>query len=158
MKRPTWTIVWTEEMSVGIDEMDQDHKKCFSLIHALNYSITAHMPPAEIRNRLQLIVADALRHFGEEEKLFKEWNYPNTLAHALRHAQIAESLNYILDHFEPYGHDSSWLAASLNVKNLLLKHFLTEDMVYAKFYRNFLAAQAGFSDGGAGEISGSAPL
>lgn len=136
MKRPTWTITWVDEMSVGIPEIDEDHKRFISLIHELNQSITERMEPAEIKKRLQFIVDDAERHFAQEEKLFKEWRYPATDAHANIHTQLLKALKAIADNFIPYGHDSAWVDAGLRVKSLLINHILIEDMKYADFYQN----------------------
>src|SRR5665811_2336251 len=82
MRKPTWTITWNDGMSVGIPEIDEDHKHFISQIHEFNKSITGRMDPAEIKNRLQLIVDDAKRHFEREERLFKERLYPDTDSHA----------------------------------------------------------------------------
>ena len=140
MKRPTWTITWVDEMSVGITEIDEDHKRFISLIHEFNRSITDRMTPSEIKNRLQIIVDDAERHFKLEEKLFKEWKYPDTVAHSNTHAKVLNELKVIMDEFVPYGHDSSWVDAGLRVKTILINHILLEDMMYARFYQKSRSA------------------
>jgi hemerythrin len=50
-------------MSVGIPEIDEDHKHFIFLINELNRSIVDRKDPAEIKKRLQIIVEDAERHF-----------------------------------------------------------------------------------------------
>ena len=136
MKRPTWTITWTEVMSVGIPEIDADHKHFILLINELNRSITERNDPAEIKRRLQLIVDDTERHFAQEERLFKEWQYPDLDRHAGIHARTLSALQEMQAEFIPYGFDSGWIDAGLRIKELLIKHVLTEDMKYAEFYRN----------------------
>jgi hemerythrin-like metal-binding protein len=138
MKRPTWTIAWNDAMSVGIAEIDEDHKQFIVLIHEFNRAITNRMDPIEIRKRLQFIVDDAARHFSQEERLFKEWRYPDADTHANMHAQALQSLQAIMDEFVPYGLDSSWVDAGLRIKTILINHILEEDMKYADFYRNSL--------------------
>jgi len=140
MKRPTWIIVWNDEMSVGIPEIDADHKHFFALIHDLNRAITEHKAPEEIRGGLQVIIDDAERHFSQEERLFEEWQYPDTGKHAGSHANALEALRVIMKNFIPYGHDSSWIDAGLRIKDILLYHILNEDMKYADFYRNSRAS------------------
>jgi hemerythrin-like metal-binding protein len=136
MKRPTWQITWNDEMSVGIPEIDEDHKQFIISINEFNRSITDRKDPAEIKNRLQQIVDDAERHFIQEEKLFKEWQYPDTDGHASLHAQALNALKTIKEKFIPYGHDSGWINAGLRIKTVLIHHILTEDMKYAEFYRD----------------------
>jgi len=123
-------------MSVGIPEIDEDHKQFILLINELNRSITDRMDPEEIKKRLQFIVEDAERHFSQEERLFKEWQYPDTDNHARIHAQALKALKAIMESFIPYGHDSGWIDAGLKIKGILINHILTEDMKYAEFYRN----------------------
>ena len=120
MKRPTWTINWVDEMSVGIPEIDNDHKHFVFLIHELNRSITELREPSEIKLRLQVIVNDAVRHFSVEERLFKEWKYPNTEAHENIHTLVLGSLNSMMNDFVPYGHDSSWIDIGLRIKTILM--------------------------------------
>ena len=136
MKKPTWKIEWNEGMSVGIPEIDADHKQFMFLINELNRSITEGMQPAEIKGRLQLIVDDAGRHFKQEEELFMEWRYPGAADHAHIHTQALKALQDIQDKFIPYGSDSEWVDAGLMIKSILLSHILTEDMKYAGFHRD----------------------
>jgi hemerythrin-like metal-binding protein len=138
MKKPTWTIKWEAEMSVGIPEIDEDHKQFFVMINLLNRSIIDRMDPAEIKKRMLLIIKDAERHFSQEEKLFKEWQYSDIDAHASSHKRALEALYEVNEKFIPYGFDSAWVDAGLRVKRILVDHILNEDMKYAKFYRSSL--------------------
>jgi len=138
MKRPTWTLRWEAEMSVGIPEIDEDHKQFFDMINLLNRSIIDRMEPAAIKKRMQLIIDDAERHFSQEERLFKEWQYPDIEGHALSHGRALKALYEVNEKFIPYGFDSAWVDAGLRVKSILVDHILNEDMKYAIFYRNSL--------------------
>ncbi len=136
MRRPTYTITWVDEMSVGIPEIDEDHKHFISLMNELNRSITQGNAPTEIKQRLQVIIDDAVQHFAHEERLFKEWQYPDVSSHAKIHAHTLKELNAIMGEFVPYGLDSAWVEAGTRIKSILINHILTEDMKYAEFYRN----------------------
>jgi hemerythrin-like metal-binding protein len=138
MKRPTWTIRWEAEMSVGIPAIDEDHKQFFVMINLLNRSIIDRMEPAAIKKRMQLIIDDAERHFSQEERLFKEWQYPDIESHALSHGRALKELYEVNEKFIPYGFDSAWVDAGLRVKSILVDHILNEDMKYAIFYRDSL--------------------
>ena len=136
MGRPTWTIAWNEGMSVGIPEIDEDHKHFILLINEFNRSITDRRDSDEIKTRLQNITLDAARHFAHEEKLLKEWQYPDINVHAQMHLYILKELQAIKEQFAPYGLDSGWVDAGLRIKKLLLDHILTADMKYAELYQN----------------------
>ena len=123
-------------MSVGIPAIDEDHQNFIVLINDLNRSISDRMSPIEIIKRLENIIEDAARHFDQEEKLFFEWHYPDVSGHASIHANILATLQDIQKRFKPYGHDSGWVDAGVQIKKILIEHILKEDMKYADFYHN----------------------
>jgi hemerythrin-like metal-binding protein len=134
MRRPTLNIIWSDGMSVGIPVIDEDHKQFLVLINELNRSIADRKAPDEIKNSLNLIIQDAERHFAQEEKLFVEWNYPDTSEHARIHAHVLNSLHEMQSKLIPYGQDSGWSNIGLEIKDLLINHILMSDMRYAEFF------------------------
>ena len=130
-----WNIKWTVGMSVGIPEIDEDHKHFIALVNSLNESVADRMAIAEVRKRLQDIVDDAVAHFAHEERLFKEWRYPGADDHASIHAQLVKVLQDIRSTIS-YGHDVEWIEAGMRIKEALINHIQTEDMKYAAYYRN----------------------
>jgi len=141
MEPHTWKIEWDESMSVGIPEIDADHKRFISLIDELNRAIVDRMGQAEIKIRLQNILDDAARHFAHEEKLFREWQYPDAEEHAKKHENAIRALQAIQDSFMNYGLPSEWINVGLEVKDILINHLVNEDMEYAQFYRNSVKAR-----------------
>lgn len=127
-------------MSVGIPEIDEDHKRFASLINDFNRAILDRMDIVEIKRRLQLVLDDAVQHFAHEERLFKEWQYPDADEHATRHAEAVAAYQAIMEKFVTYDLESEWIDAGQQVKDLLITHLLEEDMKYAKFYREFRAS------------------
>lgn len=123
-------------MSVGIPEIDDDHRQFISLISELNRSVTERMPLLEIRKRLQLLVDDAKRHFEHEERLFREWRYPDGENHALVHTQALNELRRIQEAFIPYTFVAEWFDAVLRIRDMMVNHILIEDMKYAEFCRS----------------------
>lgn len=136
MTTPTWKFEWNDGMSVGIPEIDAEHKNFVRLINDLNLSIAEGKEQAEIRNRLQRIVDDAIDHFEHEEQLFQSWNYPDAEGHALAHTGVMQALLKIQEAFIPHGNDAEWVDAGLLIKSLLVNHILTEDSKYANFLKS----------------------
>jgi hemerythrin-like metal-binding protein len=139
MESHIWKIVWNDDMSVGIPEIDEDHKRFASLINDFNRSILDRMDIVEIKRRLQRVLDDAVQHFAHEERLFKEWQYPDADEHAARHAEAVAAYQAIMEKFVTYDLESEWIDAGQQVKDLLITHLLEEDMKYAAFYRKFRA-------------------
>jgi hemerythrin-like metal-binding protein len=140
MQKLTCTIAWNDEMSVGIPEIDADHKNFILLINDFNWSITGGNNPDVIKQRLHLIIDDAVQHFAHEERLFKEWQYINLEDHAKTHANVLKKLNEIMSNFTPYGHDTGWVTAGLEIKNILINHMMTDDMKYMECYQALTVA------------------
>jgi hemerythrin-like metal-binding protein len=95
MRRPTWIVTWNAEMSVGIPDLDNDHKHLFFLLNGLNRSITEGKSPIEIKKWVQVIIDDAALHFAHEEKILIERRYPSIDVHARIQSKILHSLQYI---------------------------------------------------------------
>lgn len=136
MKKPKWNLEWNDGMSVGIPEIDEDHKRFILLIDELNHSITERMKATEIKKRLQHVIEDADRHFQQEERFFREQHYPNAEGHAISHNNVRRTLKKIQDSFIPYGLEAEWLDAALIIKQILISHILNEDMQYANYFKS----------------------
>jgi len=136
MKKSQWNLEWNEGMSVGIPEIDEDHKRFISLIDELNRSITERMKASEIKSRLQHVIEDADRHFEQEEIFFRERQYPNAEGHVRSHNNVRSTLKSIQNSFMPYGLEAEWLDAALVIKQILISHIINEDMQYAEYFKS----------------------
>jgi hemerythrin-like metal-binding protein len=123
-------------LSVGIPQIDEDHKRFSRLVNELNRSIVDRAELIEVRRRLQLIIDDAGQHFAHEERLFKDWMYPDSESHAALHAQIINALQNILAGIDYPHQDKQWISAGLQTKAVLIDHILKDDAKYTKSYLN----------------------
>jgi hemerythrin len=135
MEPDIWKIGWNDGLSVGIPEVDADHKRFIFLVDELNHSIVGRMDVDKIKNRLLLIIDDAVHHFGHEERLFKEWNYPDLDDHANKHAGIIKMLQTIIRTDDTHTSLPELILMGLAIKETLIDHILTDDMKYAEFYK-----------------------
>ena len=128
-----WRLEWNEGLSVHIPEIDAEHQQFLRLIYELNEAIIGRMDMEEIRKRMQSLLDDAVKHFAHEEKLFREWGYPEAEEHAITHVQATHALNQIMGHFQHGGMECEWIEAGLRVKETLIGHMLNEDMKYRDY-------------------------
>jgi hemerythrin-like metal-binding protein len=133
MTKPTLQLEWNDSMSVGIQEIDTDHKQFILLINELNRFVAAGLKQDEIKKQLQFIVYVSARHFLQEEKLLSKWRYPDTDRHKFAHTQVLKELQKIQDECIPSGLDSEWAGIGHRIESTLITHILTEDMKYANF-------------------------
>ncbi|HEY5994105.1 MAG TPA: hemerythrin family protein [Gallionellaceae bacterium] len=141
MEPHIWKAEWSDALSIGIPEIDADHKRFILLVDMLNRAIVDRTELQELQKRLQDVMDDAVQHFAHEEQLLREWHYPNAGEHAAKHATIMWALQALKQKFVVYGLPAEWIEAGQELKDLLINHMLSDDMKYAEFYRNTLKAR-----------------
>ncbi len=128
-----WRLEWNGSLSVGIPEIDAEHKHFIGLVNDLNDAIVGGMDLEVIKKCMQLIVDDAVAHFAHEEALFKEWDYPEAEMHGRSHANILRALRKIMERFERGGAKHEWIEAGMQIRQALVHHLLSEDMKYRDY-------------------------
>ncbi len=136
MEKHSWRLEWSDELSVGIPEVDREHQAFIGLINELNQAIADRMALAIIRQRMQAILDDAVQHFDHEEALLRQWRYPDADGHAEKHRSLVRELQGIMARFDDRTLEYDWIAAGLQLKDALVEHLLSEDMKYRDFYRS----------------------
>jgi len=79
-------------LSVGIEEMDDEHKKLISLMNELSSKCETVAPKSEIGNSLEGLVSFARKHFAAEEALMTSIHYPDLEKHRRAHADLMNRL------------------------------------------------------------------
>lgn len=134
MEPCSWKIDWNDGMSVGIPEVDQEHRQFIQSISDLNLAIASRMDLAEIKRRIQRILDNADLHFAQEETLLRQWSYPDADDHANKHVQIREALLKIMAPCTKDSLEPQWIRAGLEVKNILVNHLVIEDIKYMDYF------------------------
>ena len=126
-------ITWSEEYSVGVEELDRQHKKIIEVINELNQNTDLNSRSEKLHNLLGRIIIYAQKHLDYEEKLLKENNYPDLENHLQKHdnykLQVSDFAVEILEYREGL---STQLIEYLN--EWWINHILKEDMQYKPFF------------------------
>lgn len=130
-----WRLDWTDELSVGVPEMDAEHRHFIGLVNDLSEAILWRMELQQVKERMQAIVDDAVEHFSHEEALFEKWGYPDAGEHAKTHALILSEIREMVALFGRDETEYAWIEAGLKLKHILVEHLLLEDMKYRDFRR-----------------------
>ncbi len=139
MEPRIWNIEWNDGLSVGIPEIDADHQRFILRVDELNQAIAARMDVDDIKKRLLPIIDDAVQHFAHEERLFKDWKYPDVDDHANKHAWVIKMLKTFIRTTDTRTPLPEWVEIGRAIKQTLIAHILIDDMKYAKFYRKNVA-------------------
>lgn len=128
-----YKLVWSETLSVGIPEIDAEHRDFIGAINELNAALAARAPREELNRIMARLIEDAHSHFGHEQRLFRQYRYPEARRHALLHEEIRKRLASISWQFNHAEFDREWITLGLEIKQTLVSHLLEEDMKYKGF-------------------------
>ncbi|OAN52281.1 hemerythrin [Paramagnetospirillum marisnigri] len=123
------TIQWTEAMSVGVEELDQDHKHLIQMINGLHYSDTGFV---ELFNELLDYVGG---HFEREETHLEAIGYPGIEGHRGQHDLFADQVAAMLKQYRAEGFADSDQRVADFLWTWLKGHILIEDLKYAAWTR-----------------------
>ena len=119
-------IVWDHVLSVGIDEIDDDHRRLVDLYNILNHSVTEGEDPEYIAAVLEELINCTIWHFSHEERLMVKYGYDDLEEHRAEHRDLIEGARELQQNYVQKG--------QLDAKDLeylerwLTEHILTTDM------------------------------
>lgn len=125
-------VEWKNEYSVGIDSIDQQHKRLINLINQLSTAVDYSTGEEFEREALAALVDYTKTHFGYEEKLMEENGYPDFENHRAQHKKMIAEVDVVLNEYEQ-DHDKAMSHAIDYLKNWLIKHINGTDKQYSSF-------------------------
>ncbi len=122
---------WTKSLSVGIAEIDDQHKKMIGMINTFH----DHQKTDSIKAMKELLGSMAsytVYHFNTEEAYFDKFNYPHTDAHKKEHEKFIAEVYSVQARLEG---GTLLLALELTgfLKKWLTDHIMGSDKKYAPF-------------------------
>lgn len=125
-------LQWRDEFSVGIAEVDHEHRELIELINELQKDLKAGSDTKKIMQSLGEIYAQISSHFALEEKMMRNTRYPSYAEHKEDHETLLDDLRDIMDGVEDDGVlDDTQLTDDLD--RWFSDHFRTHD---AKLHRS----------------------
>jgi hemerythrin len=124
---------WTQKMSVGISEIDDQHKHFISLLNKVNLVKTT-----DKKEKVSQLLADLMEyarvHFTTEEKYFEKYKYPFANEHLAQHEKLLEDVIKFSNKFDKVG---PIMVPELSVflKEWLENHLAKHDVKYARYFK-----------------------
>ena len=126
-------IEWSNELSVGIKSIDEQHKKLVNMINALHDAKLTGGSNELLGKIFTGLTTYTQKHFTYEENMFAEYGYSNAEEHKKQHndliAQVIELKNKFIGN--PQGTISDHLI--LFLKRWLTNHIMRTDKEYTDF-------------------------
>jgi hemerythrin-like metal-binding protein len=123
-------MIWTGEMSVGVKELDDDHKQLIDLLNEALETLSSGQSREVLAEVLGRLVEKTKAHFAHEERLFDRTGFAGAEAHHREHdLMLATALKW-------QAHFKSGCPPILSVEDLngfeswLDNHIQGADMLY----------------------------
>ncbi len=124
-------ITWSDNLSVGVEEIDNQHKKLIQLINGLHDHLLAGDANEIMGKVLERVIDYTSFHFGTEEKLMEKYDYSFSSAHRREHKKLVETA---LDLQSKLNSGNTHITAETMtfLKDWLYHHILEVDKLFGK--------------------------
>jgi hemerythrin-like metal-binding protein len=126
-------IIWSDEYSVNINELDEQHKQLINIINRVYEASQSGAEKSVIRRIFVELAEYAAYHFKAEEKLLKSYGYPNFEQHRRQHQQLVVILLELQLRFRKGTMTLSEDMLNFLKNDWLLKHIVASDKEYSSF-------------------------
>ena len=84
-------LKWGKILSVGVEEIDEDHRKLVDIFNVLNHAVAEDESPDYLRAILEELINCTVWHFSHEERLMLKHRYPEMAEHQAEHRDLIKS-------------------------------------------------------------------
>jgi hemerythrin-like metal-binding protein len=122
-------VVWDDKYSIGVKDVDEQHKELFKLTNELYEACTSRGAAAveHTKSALQKAVSYVVMHFSMEESLMERFSDPNFESHKEEHDLFVREVIKDAANLEQMGEEAS--VAFMNfLKGWISKHVTGTDI------------------------------
>lgn len=125
-------LVWQERYSVGIREIDTQHKQLIAMINELNEAMLAGKGKDALLPVLNKLAGYCASHFAVEEKHFDIHAYPEASDHKEKHRKMTAKVKALIADVQS-GKSTISIDVMNFLKNWLDKHIMETDKKYGPY-------------------------
>ena len=123
---------WKEEYSVGIAEIDTQHKKLVAMVNDIYQAMGEGKGRKVLGDILQRLIAYTQEHFRTEEALMDKYDFSEAASHKVTHAKMTQKVLELQKQFEESEVKHSIEVAKF-LQDWLNRHILETDMKYSSY-------------------------
>lgn len=127
-------LQWRDQLSVGNDLIDSDHKHLIEIINLADHSLQT-MNRAEVNTALDQLVKYSLLHFDLEEKIASAVGYPDVPHIHASHEALLVKLTEITQEIGQKWEASAAEHFGTFLRDWLVNHVIKEDMLLKPFLK-----------------------
>ncbi len=130
-------VKWTQDLSIGLKEIDGQHKELFKRINGLDTALRGGRAKEEILGLFEFLDEYVIIHFRTEELYMIRYDYPKFKFHRMKHEWFKKEFSAIRKRLQKEGATPDVIIQS---NNLLItwfcNHILTTDMAFGGYLRD----------------------
>lgn len=84
-------LVWSRILSVGVDEIDDDHRMLIRIFNVLNHAVSEGESEEYLAATLEELINCTVWHFSHEERLMLKYRYKGIDEHKAEHRDLIEA-------------------------------------------------------------------
>jgi len=125
-------IKWNDELSVGVEQIDNQHKELLRIANALINAVSLGRDKRILDNVIKKLREYTVHHFSSEEELMEKVHYGKRAEHMAEHNKLKRNVKDYQRLI--YQHENLTPDVILEfLKDWLLSHILTFDRELARF-------------------------
>lgn len=125
-------IVWSSILSVGVAEIDDDHRRLIALFNELNRAVATGESAGYLAATLEELINCTVWHFSHEERLMLKHGFPGIEPHKAAHRELIEAVRELQAKLAQAGHAVTQ-DEILYLDRWLTEHILTVDQGLGAF-------------------------
>jgi len=130
-------LQWIHDLSVGIEEIDSQHRELFDRINNLDSAMKQGSAKDEVVRLIEFLDAYVIIHFGAEERYMTDYGYAGYALHKTKHSWFKKEFSEIRTKLDVEGVTPDVIMRS---NNLLItwfsNHIRTIDMMLGSFLKS----------------------
>ncbi len=129
-------LIWTDDLAIGIDSIDDQHMVLFNLIDQLQDAMSRGESRSILQDIFRGLIDYTEKHFQFEEDIFKKINYPETEAHLEKHRQFIANMEDLRSQFQENTNFMIGVDVMKFLTDWLVTHIQGTDRQYIQFFKS----------------------
>jgi hemerythrin len=132
-------VVWQDYLSVGVEEIDRQHKLLIDKYNAFFSAYTEGRADEEVIRLLGFLEEYVALHFADEEGLQQRIGFPDYGKHRQQHRELTRKVAELRERLEKEGPDPNLISsAGLLLTGWLIEHISVMDRAIGRFMNSSL--------------------
>jgi hemerythrin len=135
-------IQWNNKMSVGLEEIDTQHKKLVDIINKLHDALKTNSYEKELKTIFTELIDYTKYHFSTEEQILEKAEYKDLENHKIQHKKFVTKMLRMKDRCYQ-GKEEISVELSSFLSSWMIGHILhsdkdyTETVINSDWYKNY---------------------